>query len=69
MAKSWKCRLGWHDWRYTAAEYRSAQMELLAIPDAPATRTCACCDKKQVEDRNCLGLHPPEYYSRWETVN
>ena len=57
------CKVGLHNWKYTQAEYSSAQAELLALPTKPATRCCADCGKVQYEDRVCLGLRPPEYYS------
>lgn len=62
-----RCRVGIHDWRYTSAVYSSEQNERLALPDSPATRTCCCCPAKQVEDKHCLGLNPPEYSVSWRT--
>lgn len=60
-----RCRFGIHNWQYTPAVYTSEQNERLALPETPATRACQCCPKKQVEDRHCLGLNPPEYAVTW----
>jgi hypothetical protein len=61
------CRLGFHKWQHTPAVYNSEQEERLAIPASPAIRKCSCCPTKQVEDKHCLGLNPPEYSVRWRT--
>ena len=60
-----RCRIGIHAWKYTPAVYSSAQNERLALPESPATRSCSCCPAKQVEDKQCLGLTPPEYSVTW----
>lgn len=61
------CMLGFHKWQYTPAVYDSVQDERLALPSSPATRKCQCCPAKQVEDKHCLGLNPPEYSITWRT--
>jgi len=57
-----------HKWKYTPATYRTPLDERLSIPLTPSKRVCKICGKTQEEDRHCLGLNPPEYYSRWITV-
>lgn len=66
-SKSLWCLAGLHNWTYTGAVYTNDQAERLAIPQTPAKRVCDRCGKKQHEDRHCLGLNPPEYYSTWYT--
>jgi hypothetical protein len=62
-----RCMIGMHDWEYTPAVYNNPQEERLALPAVPATRKCRCCPVKQVEDKHCLGLNPPEYSVSWRT--
>ncbi len=63
-----KCLVGLHSWLATPAVYADETAERLAIPLESGSRTCLHCDKTQVEDRHCLGLNPPEYYSTWHTT-
>jgi hypothetical protein len=59
------CKIGLHNWKHTAAEYATPQMQYLAVPDKPATRECKSCGKAQVRDEHCLGFNPPEYAYHW----
>ena len=59
------CYIGLHKWSYTAPVYMSLDLERLAIPSKEATRTCNCCNKRQVRDEHCFGLNPPKYMYTW----
>lgn len=59
------CKIGLHKWKYTPAVYATPMEERLALPSTPSTRACQCCLAKQVEDRHCLGMNPPEFSVNW----
>lgn len=56
-----------HKWKYTDATHFNSQAELLAVELTPATRECLTCGKRQVRERHCLGLNPPDYVDTWTT--
>ena len=60
-----KCKIGLHDWAYTAATYRNFNHQRLAMPDTEAERVCSRCDKHQHRVEHCLGLNPLKYVYTW----
>lgn len=59
------CLLGFHDWVYVETTYEDEICRRLAIPLDRGSRTCNHCGKKQIEDKHCLGLNPPDYVITW----
>jgi hypothetical protein len=60
------CIIGIHSYVYTKETYRDFIAGQLCLFDTPASKKCSKCGREMIEDKVCLGLNPPEYYSTWK---
>jgi len=62
------CKIGFHTWDYSQAQYDSEIDEELGISAVQGFRICEKCGKLQIEDRHCLGLNPPQYVTSYSNL-
>lgn len=59
------CKLGFHKFVYTPAEYATPDQKVSAFYTVPSKRKCVRCGKSQWREEHCLGYHPPQYVYTW----